>query len=113
VDGYDSSPSHYKELPGVPFDISMDNKISPAIINHGVTVSERCVVIRNFSDRTIHQLLESTFKGQVTARHLLLVAASSPFEAQVDLSSSGNSDWQRIAQRLQEVTSSFQVVARA
>ena len=50
MDGYDSSPSHYNELPGVPFDISMDNKISPAIVHRGVTVSERSAVIWDFSD---------------------------------------------------------------
>lgn len=42
-----SSPSHYeKELPDISFDLSADPthaKISPAIINRGITVSGRAV----------------------------------------------------------------------
>lgn len=45
MDGDDSSPSHYNELPDVRFDTSTDNKISPAIINRGVTVSSGCAAI--------------------------------------------------------------------
>ena len=43
MDGDDSSPSHYDELPDIRFDLSAGNKISPAIINSGITVSGRAL----------------------------------------------------------------------
>jgi hypothetical protein len=59
------------------------------------------------------KLLASTFKGQLATRHLLLVAASSPSEAHASSSGSGVSEWQRIAQKLQEVISHFCFAASA
>jgi hypothetical protein len=50
-----------------------------------------------------NQLLASTFKGQRAARHLLVVAASSPLEVNTVSGGSGAPEWQRIAQKLQEV----------
>jgi len=55
----------------------------------------------------LDQLLSSTFKGQLAARHLLVVAASSPSDT--SSSGSGASEWQRIAQKLQEVFLSLSI----
>ena len=46
MDGDDSeSPAHYdKELPDIHFDLGANNKISPPIINRGITVSGHVVI---------------------------------------------------------------------
>jgi hypothetical protein len=56
------------------------------------------------------QLLASAFKGQVASRHLLVVAASTPSDGHPGSASSGVSEWQRIAQKLQEVFFPFFLV---
>jgi hypothetical protein len=47
-DEFESPPSHYKELPDVRFDMSVNNKISPAIINHGITVRGFMVIFMEY-----------------------------------------------------------------
>jgi len=109
VDDDESSPSHYdNELPDIRFDLSVDQntaRISPAIINRGITVSGRMVVYARKPCLTdmFNQLLASTFKGRRAARHLLVVAASSPLEVNIVSGGCGAPEWQRIAQKLQEV----------
>ena len=50
MDDDELSPSHYdKELPDIRFDLSVDQntaRISPAIINRGITVSGRAVIYK-------------------------------------------------------------------
>ncbi|KZP23907.1 hypothetical protein FIBSPDRAFT_1042473 [Athelia psychrophila] len=64
------------ELPNVSFDHSESNKISVALIGRGVN------------------LLTDTFKDQAAARHLIIVAASSPHAA-------STSEWQELAAQMQ------------
>jgi len=104
--------SYLNELPDIGPDLHEDNKILLAIINRGITVSGRMLICscRLCLDRMLYQLLASTFRGQLAARHLFVVTASSP--SQTDPSSNGisTSEWQRVAQRLQEVFYSFNPV---
>jgi hypothetical protein len=103
-----SSISPYN-LPNIRFNLSPNNRVSSAIINRGINVSRRVVVsipCMIIFDLILHQLLASNFIGQRTARHLIVVAASSPSEAQAD-STSDISEWNEIAQKLKEVTFSL------
>lgn len=103
VNDSDSPPSRDdKALPTIRFNPDPSNRISTAIIDRGINVSEG-VLMGNISDCSIlNQLLASTFKNQVAARHLIVVAASSLSDPYVDAGGIG-SKWQGLAEKMQKV----------
>lgn len=105
-------PREYNELPDLRFNYQADNKISVGTICRGVDVGNSpcsmSFVTPTFLLGLSVQFL-STFQGQQTARHIIIVAASTPSDDIDDtdlgaVAQNGRTRWHLLAQKLAQVT---------